>query len=183
MDLAAFAQLAATLSREQFLARVSGIFLAVATTPGPLTLGFRTEYARPAVQPQRGTLSAVYPVVKAKGNPYPERISLGRAPNCDIVLRVASVSKLHAHFLVKAGLVKAGLVETGLVKAGIAKGGWRGSDHDLVDLGSHNGTRVNGSALTPQQAVPVGVGDLLQFGEVTAELIDAETLHAVLKSS
>jgi hypothetical protein len=168
MDLATFGQLAATLSREQFLARVSGIFLAVATTPGPLTLGFRTEYARPAVQPQRGALSAVYPVVKAKGNPYPERISLGRAPNCDIVLRVASVSKLHAHFLVKAGL---------------AKGGWRGSAHDLVDLGSHNGTRVNGAAVTPQQAVPVGVGDLLQFGEVTAELIDAETLHAVLKST
>ena len=168
MDLATFAQLAATLSREQFLARVSGLFLAVASTPGALTLGFRTEYARPAVQPQRGTLTAVYPVVKAKGNPYPERISLGRAPNCDIVLRVASVSKLHAHFLVKPGT---------------AKGGSRGSAHDLVDLGSHNGSRVNGASLTPQQAVPVGVGDLLQFGEVTAELIDAETLYAVLKSS
>jgi hypothetical protein len=173
MDLATFAQLAATVSREQFLARVTGIFLAVATTPGPLTLGFRTEYARPAVQPQRGALSAVYPVVKAKGNPYPERISLGRAPNCDIVLRVASVSKLHAHFL----------VNTGLVKTGLAKGAWRGSAHDLVDLGSHNGTRVNGTSLTPQQAVPVGVGDLLQLGEVTAELIDAETLYAVLKST
>ena len=173
MDLATFAQLAATLSREPFLARVSGIFLAVASTPGELTLGFRTEYARPAVQPQRGTLAAVYPVVKAKGNPYPERISLGRAPNCDIVLRVASVSKLHAHFLVK----------TALVKPGTGKGGWRGSAHDLVDLGSHNGSRVNGASLTPQQAVPVGVGDLLQFGEVTAELIDAETLYAVLKST
>jgi pSer/pThr/pTyr-binding forkhead associated (FHA) protein len=37
-------------------------------------------------------------LTKAAGNPFPERISIGRAPNCDVVIRDSSISKLHGHF-------------------------------------------------------------------------------------
>ncbi len=162
MDLATLSQLARSLPRAEFLAGVKGIFLAVASTPGALTMGFRTEIARPAGPTKSRTLTAVYPVAKAQGNPYPDRISLGRAPNCDIVLRVPSVSKLHAHLLVRPGDRRADVF-------------------DLVDQGSHNGSRVNGIPVKPQEPTPVTVGDLLQFGEVSGELIDAGTLFGLLQ--
>jgi hypothetical protein len=56
----------------------------------------------------------------------PDRISLGRARNCDIVLRDPSVSKLHAHFRVKDD-----------------------GKFDLVDRLSENGTEINGARLLP----------------------------------
>jgi hypothetical protein len=37
-------------------------------------------------------------IIKRPGNPYPDRMSVGRAFNCDVVLRFPVVSKLHAHF-------------------------------------------------------------------------------------
>ena len=69
----------------------------------------------------------VLAVVKAPGNPYPDRVSVGRARNCDVVMRDPSVSKLHAHFRVG------------------------GPKLELVDIDSQNGTRVNGRALAPHQ--------------------------------
>lgn len=161
MDLAALTQLARSLPRKEFIARAGGVFLAVTSTPGALSSGFRTEIAQPAPTAERSELTAVYPVAKAPGNPYPDRISLGRARNCDIVLRVPSISKLHAHFLLRAGD--------------------RGGGFDLVDLGSHNGSRVAGALLQPHAPAPVRVGDLLQFGDVFGELIDAPMLFDLLQ--
>ncbi len=37
-------------------------------------------------------------IAKSEDSPYSDRFSVGRARNCDIVLRYASISKLHAHF-------------------------------------------------------------------------------------
>jgi hypothetical protein len=65
-------------------------------------------------------------VEKGDASPFSGRISVGRAGNCDVVLRVPYVSKLHAHFLA-------------------------GDDGpSLVDLSSSNGTFVNGRALEPR---------------------------------
>jgi hypothetical protein len=96
-------------------------------------------------------------VVKAPGNPYPDRISIGRARNCDIVLRDPSVSKLHAHARPKAGQTLS-----------------------LVDVGSHNGTRVNGQRLEPNEPRDVGPGDLIVFGGLAGRLSDAAALYEFL---
>ena len=93
-------------------------------------------------------------IAKRPGNPYPERISVGRANNCDIVLRFAVVSKLHAHFCRSAD----GTLQ-------------------LYDLGSSNGTWHNGRRLQTGERVVLAPHDLISFGGVHCELVDAAGLY------
>lgn len=96
-------------------------------------------------------------VQKREGNPFPERISVGRARNCDVVLRLPFVSKLHAHL-------------------------FQGEDGSLtlVDQRSANGTQVNGRELLPGDKAPVAVGDLISFGSLELELCDGGLLYDIL---
>ena len=158
MNLDTLTALAQSLTREQFVARTPGLFLAVLSSTEGVMMGFRTEIVRVASIPRPTAPLAVHPLVKAEGNPYPDRISVGRARNCDIVLRAPSVSKLHAHFQVR-----------------------RAGDYDLVDLGSHNGSRVNGARIAPQVPEPVASGDVVQFGDVAVQLVDASGLYPLLR--
>lgn len=127
----------------------------------PPQVAFHTGARRNSVPPSTAFTSIerarVYPVRKTPGRPFPERIAIGRAPNCDIVLREPSVSKLHAHFL-----------EVTPVSA------------ELADSKSSNGTRVNGVVLRPGARKLVEVGDKLMFGAVTLEWMDAESLYDLL---
>ncbi len=100
----------------------------------------------------------VYPIVKAPGNPYPERISVGRSRNCDVVLRDPRISKLHAHFTV----------------------GPKG-EMSLIDLGSQNGTRLNSRQLPPHTAEPLASGDIIEFAGVTARFLNAERLYDLIR--
>jgi len=99
----------------------------------------------------------VAPVCKRPGNPFPDRISIGRARNCDIVLRLSYISKLHAHFLVS------------------------GSGLRLCDQRSANGTAINGTALRPGRATPVSLGDKLAFGNLNVQLLDGPGLIKLLR--
>lgn len=101
----------------------------------------------------------VLAVRKREGNPYPERISIGRAGNCDLVLRVPVVSKVHAHLLVEPD-----------------------GSLCLRDNQAQNGTFRNGRRLEPLVSVPLLVGDQLRFGPVPFELTDAPRLHEILRS-
>lgn len=74
------------------------------------------------------------------------RFTIGRDPDCDLVIPDASVSRWHA------GLHR-------------APRGWL-----LTDLGSTNGTRLNGWRV--RDAVPVRCGDRVSFGAVTFVLRD-----------
>jgi hypothetical protein len=102
----------------------------------------------------------IIPIVKAEGNPYPERISVGRARNCDIVFRDASISKLHAHFRVLGGDV---------------------TRLEVVDHGSHNGTRVNGQRIAPSTPTPVQSGTAIVFGRLSTKILDAGALHDTVR--
>jgi pSer/pThr/pTyr-binding forkhead associated (FHA) protein len=99
----------------------------------------------------------IYPVRKMPRRPFPERVSVGRAPNCDIVIREPSVSKLHAHFLEVTAL-----------------------SAELCDAKSSNGTRVNGVLLSPAERQVIEIGDRLTFGSIMLEWMDAETLYDLL---
>ncbi len=96
----------------------------------------------------------VIPLVKAAGNPFPERISVGRAPNCDIVLRDPSVSKLHGHF---RDITPDSAVFT--------------------DAKSANGTRYNGAAVAAGAAVEVRTFSYLTFGRIRVQLLSSADVY------
>ncbi len=100
------------------------------------------------------------PIVKRQGNPYPERISVGRALNCDIVLRFAVVSKLHAHFSQTLD-----------------------GHLQMWDLGSANGTWHNGRRTGVGERVRLTRGDLLSFGGVHCEIVDAGGLYELVSGT
>ena len=65
-------------------------------------------------------------------------IRIGRAPECELVLRDSRVSRRHARLFARDGVLI------------------------LTDLGSTNGTLVNGNRITE---VALGAGDRIQIGE------------------
>ena len=84
--------------------------------------------------------------VPASGAP----INIGRAPDCELVLRDTRVSRRHARLTARNGVLV------------------------LTDLGSTNGTRVNGQRVTE---VVLGAGDRILIGETTL-LIEAASAGA-----
>lgn len=95
------------------------------------------------------------PVIK-RADSEMQRITVGRGPQCDIVLRYPRISRLHASFEIS---------EDGII--------------DLADNGSANGTTLGGQ---PLRGGPVGIpnGAPVEFGNVEFTLISGESLHAAL---
>jgi len=85
-------------------------------------------------------LATVEPLVKSDRNPFDGMITIGRAPNNDICLPAASVSKLHAYFFAEQG------------------------EWCLRDSGSANGTFVNGVHLAAGSVVRLTDGAHIRFG-------------------
>jgi hypothetical protein len=160
MDLRTLRVQVSGLTREDFAAEHPYLYLVVNPHPDESASSYWTVSVDVARKPARPLLSELelVTVAKAAQNPYPDRISAGRARNCDVVLRYSSVSKLHAHFR---------KLEYGVL--------------ELVDLGSQNGTMVNGRRLEPNQPERVVAGDILTFGAITAQLVDAELLFDMIR--
>lgn len=81
-------------------------------------------------------------------------VRIGRAPECELVLRDTRVSRRHARLAARDGVLI------------------------LTDLGSTNGTRVNGHRVTE---VVLGAGDRIQIGE-SSLVIEAAPTGAVARS-
>jgi hypothetical protein len=162
VDTDSLAELAQSSTRDEFVAKMPHQFLVLEQALyEQAEVGFSTQVVDP-VSLKRSTVRRpqnieVLPVIKAPGNPYPDRVSVGRARNCDIVMRDPSVSKLHAHFRIGGGKL------------------------ELVDIDSQNGTRVNGRALAPHQPAPAATGDTVLFGSVACKLVDAAALYDLLR--
>lgn len=107
----------------------------------------------------------LHKVAKSDRNPFRDRISLGRATNNDIVMNHPSVSKIHAHFLGEG------------LEAPLGP-----SELRLQDSGSKNGTGINGRAVIKGPAVRVRSGDSLKFGDIQCELLDAASLHFLIRT-
>jgi hypothetical protein len=142
------------LSSEEFARRHPSLFLVLLVVESD-GHGFKTELA---IDSEEGGASmSVVALKKAPGSPYPDRISIGRARNCDAVIRHASVSKLHAHL--------------------------RAQDDGtptLTDLGSRVGTFVERKRLVENEPTAVRSGAQVRFGNVTGNLFDAAGLWAAL---
>ncbi len=98
-----------------------------------------------AAAPARVVAADPEPLVFPSGNGV--RFTIGRTRDCDLCLTDLSVSRMHA-LLVRR------------------EGGWV-----LSDLGSHNGTRLNGWLI--REPVPVRAGDRVEFGS-TAFVIQGD---------
>ena len=98
MELGELNELAGRLSGDEFSARFPHLFLMFYETIDPVgASSFATQIVSKEMARKKPTSELrVIPLVKAPGNPYSDRISVGRARNCDVVLRNPSVSKLHA---------------------------------------------------------------------------------------
>jgi hypothetical protein len=155
-------ELARSLPREEFVKKHPGYFLVITDRgedePPSSFETVDVAHAPSALLPAAPSLE-VHAIVKAPGNPYPERISIGRARNCDIALRYASVSKLHAIFSPGAE-----------------------GPFEVVDLDSQFGTRVNGRAAQPNERVRVGLGFIVMLGRVVARIADARMVWDLVRA-
>jgi hypothetical protein len=106
---------------------------------------------------QRG-FAALVRKREGASSPYPDRVSVGRARNQDLVLRHSSVSKFHAYFEVSQGV-------------------WH-----LTDGGSTNLTYLNGTALVPRTKATIAAGDQVRFGSISCLVCEAEDLWKFIRS-
>lgn len=101
---------------------------------------------------------AIAPIKKRAGNLSSDRVSVGRARNCDICLRAPSVGLLHA-------CIYAELDGTLMI----------------VDSHTHNGTEIDGRRIPAKQPVPLSVGNSITFGSLIVHLVDSNRLYQVLR--
>jgi hypothetical protein len=147
---------ARSLDSDEFLARYPGYFLLATEEPEGSPNVDETWVAQSlpaAVDARRVPRFEVRWIGSPRG---PEVITVGRSPNCDIMFRNHEVSKVHARFCPQ---------EEGLT---------------ITDLGSRNGTRVNGQALESGRPTPVYAHDHIQFGSVKTRLIAAREMQVLL---
>jgi hypothetical protein len=83
-------------------------------------------------------------------------MQVGRDAKCDVVVHHARVSSHHAEISDGGGLLL------------------------VTDLGSKNGTRVNGARIAASKPTAIDVGDSLAFGPVTATIWGIDDLVAAM---
>jgi FHA domain len=98
----------------------------------------------------------LYPLAKKPGASFPDRITIGRTPNNDVVIADTSISRLHA-YVKRVGA------------------GWV-----VADAGSKNGSWLKGGALDPRKEQPLPSRAVLRFGDVDVTFYVAEDLFAAL---
>jgi hypothetical protein len=98
----------------------------------------------------------LYPLAKKPGASFPDRITIGRTPNNDVVIADTSISRLHA-YVKRVG------------------SGWV-----VADAGSKNGSWLKGAALDPRKEQPLPSRAVLRFGDVDVTFYLAEDLFAAL---
>jgi hypothetical protein len=161
--IGSYLALARSATVAEFVSRCDTAFLVkrprarLLQLPEPSTITFETRLTTIDVDPFADEWQ-VAPIKKRDGNPFPDRISIGRAPNCDIVIRLPSISKVHAHIVIADGL------------------------YSLVDNGAANSTFINRIKLANKVAVSVRFGDKIALGPVEFEFVDAKSLHHILRT-
>jgi hypothetical protein len=97
----------------------------------------------------------VYAVVKSNRNIFANGITIGRAPNNDVVVPIASVSKFHAWVRLE------------------------GSSYIAYDARSRFGTFVGINRASPEgdKGIPISSGNQLKLGEISLSFYDASSFY------
>lgn len=98
----------------------------------------------------------VFPLSKKPGAAYPDRVTIGRTSNNDIVINDTSISRLHAY-----------------VRRD-------GTSWVVADAGSKNGSWLRGEVLEPRRERPMPSKALLKLGDVELTFYVAADLYAAL---
>ncbi|MDX2093856.1 MAG: FHA domain-containing protein [Kofleriaceae bacterium] len=98
----------------------------------------------------------LYPLAKKAGASFPDRITIGRTSNNDIVIADHSVSRLHAYMKQD------------------------GRHWVVADAGSKNGSSLEGEALLARKERPLGSKTRLRLGDVDLTFYLTTDLFAVL---
>lgn len=99
----------------------------------------------------------VYPLAKKPGASFPDRITIGRTPNNDLVIADPSVSRLHAYVRQKS------------------TGAWV-----VADAGSKNGSWLDDATLEPRREIGLGTGSVIRLGDVVLTFYPSEHLFDLL---
>jgi FHA domain len=158
-----FLESAKALKLADFIALHPGHFLLKRPRPGQrqtetASFGFQTIAAKLDFDPFAEEWR-IAPVKKRPSNPFPERMTVGRATNCDIILRVPFISKVHAHILVGPS-----------------------SSFSIHDNGPSNRTFHKHRLLAADSTEKLEVGDTIGFGSLEVEFVDSNRLYEVLRS-
>ncbi len=95
--------------------------------------------------------------VRKKQEVFESKITVGRATNNDIVIADATISKLHAWFVIDGDRLL------------------------LVDAGSRNGTHLGDTRLAAKTPTPAKVGERIRFGSAELVLQDANGCWEALR--
>lgn len=98
----------------------------------------------------------IFPLAKKPGAAYPDRITIGRTNNNDVVIADTSVSRFHA-YVRRDGT------------------GWV-----LADAGSKNGSFLRGEPLEARRERPLPSRAMLKLGDVELTFYSATDLYAAL---
>ena len=159
LDTTELTELANKLGAEEFANRFPHLFLVFYETVDTVGVSsFATQViSKDAARGRPTSQVRVVPLIKAPNNPYSDRISLGRARNCDVLLRNPSVSKLHAHIRKEPN------------------GTWV-----VIDANSHNGTTIDGLRVTASQPIPIKIGEPITFGGMIVRIATASMVYQAL---
>ncbi|MFH1918888.1 MAG: FHA domain-containing protein [Planctomycetota bacterium] len=146
------------VGEETFRQRYPCAFLVLALDPGPAghdldlktTESSLSKFEASAI-PSIG--ARVSPLLKSDRNGYKSKIMVGRARNNDVIIRASKISKLHASFSLDG------------------KGGY-----SLQDMGSMNGTMVNGERLVGMKRTAVSSGDWISFWRYLFEFVGLDEM-------
>jgi hypothetical protein len=163
-----------SLGREGFLASAAaaalvhyapGQAIAAGNETGARTLTLEDEetldesaaLARPAVRDRAEPPGLeLFPLAKKPGASFPDRITIGRTSNNDVVIVDTSVSRLHAY----------------VRRVGDA---W-----SIADAGSKNGSWLRGEKLEARREKPLMSRAIVRFGEIDLTFYVAADLFAAL---
>lgn len=156
IKLQALARELSKIGGPAFKKKYPGPFLLVlytpSTNPGLSEHTVWTRHGRSAASPPDAITKAIPLMVESKPR---KKVTVGRAEQNDIVIRGSGISKTHAAFLPGTD-------------------GFR-----LVDMGSRNGTAVNGITLDENRPIKLNTGDKVSFWWYQFQFVE---LNAFIKS-
>lgn len=170
MDAAGHYRSLIALGRAEFLAAAAPAALVRqrgGDNPGELGMGTLTiedETIEETVPIAKESLSTpaeleIYPLLKKPGASFPDRITIGRTPNNDVVIPEHSVSRLHAY---------------------VRQDGKRWV---VADAGSKNGSSLRGQVLEARKEQPLVSSAVVRLGDVDLTFYLAADLYEALGGS
>jgi hypothetical protein len=102
----------------------------------------------------------VIPLVKTSRNNLKSKIVCGRDNSCDVIIRSSKISRQHAAFVTK-----------------------RKGRYELTDLGSANGTVLNGARLGKNRSLKLKSGDMIAMWRFLFQYVELEAFLIMLGSS